>query len=186
MDYDTYLRNEKSQTIHRTINTILMIIVCVIGFRVITPIYDDLSGLKAERTVKSELAQIMQDEGYKTTPYLDSRGLWTIGFGHLIKEGEQFTKIDHHVAVAMLRKDYQNATEDIERMYPWSDGEVKLVMINMAFQLGPTGLSKFKDTVGYLKQQKYDLATGEMLDSKWFNQTPRRALRLAGRVMQLE
>lgn len=185
MDYDTYLKNEKLQTIHRSINTFLTLLVVVIGFKVLTPIYDDLSGLKAERIVQSEIAQIVEDEGYRAKPYKDSLGKWTIGFGHLIKEGESFDDLTPHKAVEMLRKDYAKASEDVDRIYPWAAGEVRLVLINMTYQLGSNGLSKFEKTIRYLKSNQYDLAAGEMLTSKWAIQTPRRASRLAGRIMAI-
>ncbi len=185
MDYDSYLQNEKLQAVHRTINTFLTLIVVVIGFNVLTPIYDDLSGLKAERIVQSEITQLVEDEGYRPKPYKDSLGKLTIGFGHLIKEGETFDDLTPHKAVEMLRKDYANASEDVERMYDWADGDVKLVLINMTYQMGSNGLSKFQKTINYLKTDQYDLAAGEMLTSRWANQTPRRASRLAGRIMSL-
>lgn len=186
MDYDTYLKNEKKQTIHRYLNTVLMIFVLFIGFQTLKPIYDEISGLKAERIVQSEIAQLVVDEGYRAKPYKDSLGKWTVGFGHLIKEGETFDQLTPRVAVRILRKDYANATEDVERMYPWAIGEVKLVLVNMSYQLGMTGLGKFKDTINYLKLSDYDDAAGEMLDSIWAKQTPSRASRLAGRIMQLQ
>ena len=85
----------------------------------------------------------------------------------------------------MLRKDYANATKNIDKLYPWADGEVRLVLINMAYQMGPTGLSKFTETIGHLKESNYDLAASEMLNSIWANQTPSRASRLAGRIMAI-
>ena len=186
MDYESYLKNEKLQALHRTINTFLTLLVVVIGFRVLTPIYDDLSGLKAERIVQSEISQIVKDEGYRAKPYKDSLGKWTVGFGHLIKEGESFDDLTPTKALAMLRADYVSATEDVERMYSWADGEVKLVLINMTYQMGSNGLSKFRQTLIALDQEDYDKAAAEMLDSVWANQTPRRASRLAGRIMGIK
>lgn len=187
-----YKQSEKKQTIHRSLNTILAIGVLVMGVLMINPViestndlYEQVSGIEAQKIVDSEIAQIVADEGYRSRPYKDSRGLWTIGFGHLIKKGEKFKDLTPHKAVEMLRKDYKYASDSVENKYPWAEGEVKLVLINMTFQMGVSGVSKFENTISYMEQGKYDKAAGEMLDSKWASQTPNRAARLAGRIMKL-
>ena len=193
---DKVLENETYQLIHRTINTLLMVVVVTIGYQQIVPIYEDISGIKAEqqaeiqrlkqlRIIESEISQIIEDEGYRAKPYKDTRGLWTIGFGHLIKEGEDFTTVTPHYAVKMLRKDYKYASDSVQRKYPWAVGEVKLVLINMTYQMGENGVSKFQNAISSLKGQDYDSAAAEMLNSRWAKQTPLRASRLAGRIMQL-
>jgi lysozyme len=180
------LKNEKAQAIHRCLNTVLMLLVVYIGFSSLKPLIDDISGLKAERVTKSEIAQIVMDEGYRSKPYEDSLGKLTVGFGHLIQQGESFSDLTPHKAVEMLRHDYADSQDSVLRLYPWAQGEVGLVLINMTYQLGATGLSEFTKTISYLKDSKYDLAAGEMLNSRWAMQTPSRASRLAGRIMAIE
>ncbi len=184
------LKSEKFQAIHRTLNTILGICILAVGLSLLYPLIDKVDDLEAQRleqvkVVNSEIAQLMVDEGFKTKPYKDSRGLWTIGVGHLIQPHESFDKLTPRFIMEMLRKDYTSATKDIERLFPWAKSEVKLVLINMRFQLGATGLSKFSKTIKYLEAKEYDNAAIEMLSSKWARQTPNRASRLAGRIMQL-
>ena len=181
-----FLENEKIQALHRSFNTVLTILVLVVGFNVLTPIWDELSGLKQQRVIQSEIAQLVMDEGYRSTPYKDSLGKMTVGFGHLIKMDEDFDKLTPHTAVEMLRHDYAVAQDSVSRLYVWAEGDVKLVLINMTYQLGNTGLLKFKKTIAHLKANEYDLAAGEMLTSRWAKQTPSRASRLAGRIMALE
>ena len=180
------LESEKMQALHRAINSLAVGIVIILGINMLSPIYEELSGLKEQRVIKSELAQIVQDEGYKSKPYKDTRGLWTIGFGHLIKEGEKLEHLTPQEAVRLLHNDYMNATTSVDRMYPWATGDVRLVLINMTYQMGERGVSKFQKTIDYLRESEYVLAAGEMLDSAWAKQTPLRASRLAGRIMQLE
>ncbi len=70
MDYKSYEQSEKKQTIHRTINTILMLFVLALGYTSLLPIYDDLSGLKQKRIYQSEISQLIEDEGgYVAKPY---------------------------------------------------------------------------------------------------------------------
>lgn len=149
-------------------------------------LYDKVTGLEQERRISSEIAQIVADEGYVPTPYKDSLGYWTVGFGHLIKPGEPIKTMTPHDAVAQLRKDYTEAQRNVERNYPWVDGEAKLVLINMSYQLGAARLAKFTKTLEHMRLAEYDLAAGEMLNSVWAQQTPSRAARLAARIMQLE
>jgi len=187
IDYANYTRNEKRQKTHRILNTILSLMVIFMGWKTIPPIYEELSGLTADRIEQEEIAQIVEDEGYKPRPYKDSRGLWTIGFGHLIKEDETFLNgINAKDAIDMLRKDYEYAKYSVEQNYPWAVGEVKLVLTNMTYQMGATGVSNFKMALIHLKEKKWDEAAGEMLNSVWARQTPNRASRLAGRIMALE
>lgn len=187
-----YRQSEKKQTIHRSLNTILAIGVLVMGILMINPViestndlYEQVSGIEAQKIVDSEIAQIVADEGYRSRPYKDSRGLWTIGFGHLIKEGENFKDLTPHKAVEMLRKDYKYASDSVENKYPWAEKETRLVLTNMTFQMGVNGVSKFKNTLTHLENKEYDEAASEMLDSRWCSQTPNRCSRLAGRILAL-
>jgi lysozyme len=53
------------------------------------------------------------------------------------------------------------------------------VLIEMCFQLGVTGVSKFRNMFEALKIPDYNKASEEMLDSKWYEQTPARAKSLS-------
>ena len=57
--------------------------------------------------------------------------------------------------------------------------QAKCVIIEMVFQLGIGGVSKFKKMWKALKQNDYQIASEEMLDSKWAKQTPKRAEELS-------
>jgi lysozyme len=49
----------------------------------------------------------------------------------------------------------------------------------MSFQLGVDGLLGFKQTLDAVKGGRYDEAAFDMLQSRWAQQTPARAKRLA-------
>jgi hypothetical protein len=49
----------------------------------------------------------------------------------------------------------------------------------MVFQLGKTGVSKFKKMFEALKEYDYTRAAKEMLNSTWYRQTPSRCEELA-------
>jgi lysozyme len=44
----------------------------------------------------------------------------------------------------------------------------------MVFQLGKTGVSKFKNMFAALKEYDYTRAAAEMINSAWYRQTPSR------------
>jgi lysozyme len=60
------------------------------------------------------LELLKQKEGFKTTPYKDSAGKWTVGYGHLIVQGDGVSKtedISDEKATSLLEKDCQIAVD---------------------------------------------------------------------------
>ena len=57
------------------------------------------------RTSKDGIEFIKAHEGFRATPYKDTAGRLTIGFGHLIKKGEVFGAISSVEATAMMQRD---------------------------------------------------------------------------------
>ena len=91
-------------------------------------------------------------------------------------------------AEAILQVRLTNLLDSLEIALRWLQDapvEVRSVLLNMAYQLGLTGLLKFKRTLRYLEIKQYDSAAKEMLDSRWANQTPERATRLSDRINAL-
>jgi lysozyme len=129
--------------------------------------------------------QLKRDEGFKLTAYQDHLGYWTIGVGRLIdiRKGGGITAEE---AEYLLANDIQRRTKDLSISLPWFDelDEVrKGVLVNMAFQLGTNGLLNFKKTLESVRRGHYVAAANEMLQSKWADQTPMRAERLAKQMM---
>lgn len=189
-----YFDRENKQKIHRGLNTlstvlVVIFIVMFIGSK-LRPLYEDISGIREQRVLQeevySEIEQVGTDEGYRRCVYKDSLGYDTIGWGHLMLPHETYTCIDPHYAVKLLRKDYTNAEGEVLTRYPWANEDVKLILINMTFNMGSDRLSKFKKTLEYLEDEKYDLAAGEVLDSTYAKQVPNRAARIATRIMRLQ
>lgn len=187
---EEYERKEKKQTMHRTINTILLGVAVVFGaFFVedkLTPVYEEISGITQQRVIQSEIDQIADDEGYRPCAYKDSLGLVTVGFGTLVDGKMQVGEcIDGHKAVELLREHYTIASNSVDKRYPWAKGETRLALINLSYNMGETRLGKFKLTLEHLKEMEYDKAAGELLNSRYAHQVPNRAGRMAGRIMSL-
>ena len=155
--------------------------------------------------VKELYEEISGDEGKVLHAYLCSELHATIGIGHKILD----TDPEKHLEIygvnwevpddecisedrcyILFQEDVQIAIGGCINIYDnWDDlpQELQHVLVNMCFQLGQRGLSKFKNFKAAVEDQNWTLAAVEMMDSRWAeHQTPERALRLSKRVAALE
>ena len=61
------------------------------------------------------LELIAQFEGFSATPYKDTGGKLTIGFGHLIRPSERFTSLTREQALNLLEVDAREAQNFINK-----------------------------------------------------------------------
>lgn len=150
----------------------------------------------------SPLEMLERDEGVRTKLYWDSLGYPTIGIGHLIlaeqtrdmnkistaltnQLGRQvYSEISIEDVSILFNKDYQRTINDISEhsligpIYNKQNASRKLALVNMAFQMGVNGLSKFTKSLSLIDQEKYKEAGVELRNSLWYNQTLGRATRV--------
>lgn len=130
--------------------------------------------------------QLRRDEGEVLTAYQDHLGYWTLGIGRLI-DSRKGGGITREEAAYLLRNDISKVDKALQVSLPWfptlSEAR-KGVLLNMAFQLGVSGLLKFKNTLKMVEQGEYAKASVAMLDSEWAKQTPERAKRLSLQMAQ--
>jgi len=127
--------------------------------------------------------RIKKHEGFRDKVYKDSLGKRTIGYGHLCVE--DFWDDDKKYLESFLNdifeKDFKTACDNA--MVLIGDKSIAAnaiqVIVEMVFQLGIGGVSKFKKMWEALKKEDYYTASVEMLDSRWHKQTPKRAKELA-------
>ena len=127
---------------------------------------------------------IKESEGFVPTVYKCTEGYDTIGYGFAIKD----LVIDKDLADLILMKKLHEMLERILIAFPWFQNindEAKSVVINMCYQLGIRGFSKFKKTIYLLETEQYDDASIEMLDSLWAKQTPNRAKELSEKIRSI-
>ena len=129
-------------------------------------------------------SRIKRHEGFLAKVYLDSLGKATIGYGHLLTEEDDFVEgviYDKDILEALFEKDFNKAVQGAEELL--KDYNIALVakevIIEMVFQLGKTGVSKFKKMFDALKNNDYSRAAAEMLNSAWYRQTPSRCEELS-------
>jgi len=127
------------------------------------------------------IEQLKQHEGLELKPYRCTSGKLTIGYGRNL-EAKGISKGE---AEAMLFSDIAEVEDKLVRagfLSGLNDAR-KAVLINMAFQLGFKGLSKFRNMLAAVQSEQYDLAASEMLDSLWAKQTPNRAKELSEQML---
>lgn len=136
--------------------------------------------------------QLKIDEGVKYKVYLDTEGLPTVGIGHLILPTDlEYGKplgysITENRAYELFNDDLDVAIDECKVLYgAYFDifpTEVKEILVNMMFNMGRPRLSKFKNFNAALKEEDWNNAADEMIDSKWYRQTKGRAERLVERM----
>jgi len=128
--------------------------------------------------------QIKQDEGLVLHAYADTLGYTTIGYGRLIDK-RKGGGISEDEALYLLKNDVNarlNVLENAIDFFDRLDDARKAVLLNMSFQLGMSGLMKFKNTLRKVEAGDYDGAADNMMKSLWARQTPNRAQRLADQM----
>lgn len=132
-------------------------------------------------------------EGCRLMPYRCPAGKLTIGIGRCI-DTNPFTKeelkaigdwksgITKNAAYMLLRNDINRCIEELKKTFNFFknlDLERQYALLDMCFQLGIGGLSKFKKMLEAMKFGKWQKASEECLNSEYARQTPKRAKRIA-------
>ena len=123
-------------------------------------------------------------EGYKPTVYKETLQIDTIGYGFAIKDLYLDEEVCDIILEQKLKKLIKSADKKFEFL-KYMPQEGKDVVYEMCYQLGINGVSKFKKTLAYMQDKKYDKAAVEMLDSLWAKQTPNRAIKLSNIIKSL-
>ena len=132
----------------------------------------------------SLLDKIKEHEGFRSSVYQCTQGVDTIGYGFAIKDLELTKDIAEQILIKKIAELESNISKKFD-WYMYLPQEAKEVVINMCYQLGISGFSKFKKTIYLLETEQYEEASVEMLDSLWAKQTPRRAKELSEVIRSL-
>jgi lysozyme len=125
---------------------------------------------------------IADHEGLSLTPYRDTAGKLTIGYGRNLNDKgitlEEFNamliggelKLTTAGAVLLMRIDMAEANAAVARALPdiYQQGTPRtFVLVSMAFNMGIGGLLTFKKMLAAMRRWEFDIAAYEMLESKW-------------------
>ena len=129
---------------------------------------------------------IKKHEGFSSVVYKCTAEKLTIGYGKRVK----YLQVTEEQATEWLEEDLENLKYTLSGKYDWflpAPQEVRDIVMNMNYQLGVSAFSKFKKTIKYISDKDYQMASAEMLDSKWArDDTPRRAKELSDRMAKVE
>ena len=124
---------------------------------------------------------LIRDEGWKPTVYDDHLGFATIGYGFLVDQrrgGGMPKEVGDYWLDMLIARQWNELCRD----YPWfidAPAPVQRAVQNMRYQLGRGGLAGFRRMLAALALGNYVEAAREALDSRWAQQTPHRARRVA-------
>lgn len=126
------------------------------------------------------------EEGYRETAYHCSEGYPTIGIGTKIgPKGADLSnytfKVSETLARCMLNEEVQGIRDSLVKFswYRNLDEDRQIIIKSMCYQMGVSGVLKFKKMIAALEKQDYSEASRQALDSRWAKQTPARAERHA-------
>jgi len=122
-------------------------------------------------------AYIALNEGYRRYKYTDSVGVETIGIGFNLEEG--FTEDESRMILRMRMRGFINELSARIPAYCSVSCIRKIVLLDMAYNLGIGRLLKFKKMIAALDSRDFELAAKEMLDSTYARQVKDRATRNA-------
>jgi lysozyme len=131
--------------------------------------------------------EIKKEEGYRLETYYCTEGHLTGGYGHKMLEGEEAPK-DKAGWDKIFERDFARAVtgaDDLLMICPNINETARNIVVEMVYQMGAYGVSKFKGMLKALQDEDYKQASVEMLDSRWAKQTPNRAKRMAERMANI-
>jgi len=138
---------------------------------------------------------LLVDEGLRLKAYKCTAGAWTIGCGRNLsarriteEELQRYCTIgiSREVAMVWLDEDIEIARKICQRIFgglfdTWSENR-QLGWINLAFNLGHSRLSQFKNTIRAARVQDWDEVEKGLRASLGFKQVGKRAERVIGMI----
>jgi len=120
---------------------------------------------------------LIQDEDLKLKLYKCTGDKWTIGVGRNLEANG----ISESEARFMLMNDIQRCERGLMSSATFNalDNVRQMAIINMSFQLGVNGCFAFRKMWAALDLKEWQAAHDEALNSRWAQQTPNRAKRIA-------
>ena len=142
------------------------------------------------------LSLIKKHEGYRSKTYKCTEGYDTTGIGFawkdldfdkemankILQENKYNIELSEEVCNLILEEKIDIILGRLQKVAPWverSNKIVQTVIINMCYQMGVSGVMKFKKALAAMEKGNWNLAANELLDSRWAKQTPNRANELA-------
>jgi GH24 family phage-related lysozyme (muramidase) len=146
---------------------------------------------------------LIKHEGKRSKMYLDSKGIPTIGVGFNLKRpdaksllksvgaeyssvmnGQELTEQQIDALLNITIKEAQQIAESNFSTFNEQPNDVKAVLVDMAFNLGPTRLAGFVKLKAAIDGKDYARAAQEMQNSQWYSQVGNRSKELVSIIKQ--
>jgi lysozyme len=122
-------------------------------------------------TTGNLIFDIERFEGLRLSPYKDSRGIWTIGYGHNMQtEDPDYHQWTIGQAVLQLGEDIKTAEHGLDHFLPWwteLDNVRQDALVNLTFNIGIYSVLGFHHFLGFLQSGAYSAAGDALVDSDW-------------------
>jgi len=131
--------------------------------------------------------RVILDEGFSPFAYDCPLGRTTVGYGRNIdKSGGK--GVSEAEARMLLKNDLIECDNDLARLFGeefWKNTDTvrRYALINMRFNLGPGGFRSFRNAIEAVKHRRWSQAGSEILDSRYAEQVPSRAQRIAYEII---
>jgi len=122
---------------------------------------------------KKILLYLKKHEGLSLKPYICPAGKLTIGVGRNLEDNG----ISEEEALFLLRNDVERCERELREIFPDFDNyhdNLKMVLIDMIFNLGKTRFLKFKKMIKAVKSKRFKKVIKEMKNSLWCKQVKNR------------
>jgi GH24 family phage-related lysozyme (muramidase) len=124
---------------------------------------------------------VIANEGWKNKPYKDSRGLWTVGVGHLIGDGKKLPKeydreFSNQEIRILFEKDFAEHLKLAEKAPGWDKANEagKAGLVDLTYNMGGYWYTKFKKAAALLGEGNFKGAADEFRNSAWYKQVKSR------------
>jgi lysozyme len=112
---------------------------------------------------------LRQSEGFRSRPYLDTKGFWTCGYGNLLPRNISRQELNEMVwtreyAESVLDKDVANAIHEAGA-FPWwltMDPVRQAAVVELLFNVGRSKFKKFQKMIAALQNREYQKASREL------------------------
>lgn len=136
-----------------------------------------------DKLLNNQIKFTGKNEGYSSTPYLDTKGKLTVGNGYnisargipsdwipYIQDQLKSIKFPEELMTNVFKSDLLYFWAKLSDSFDWFDdlsNERKMVLIDICYNVGWNTFNQFKKMLSALKLRNYDQASKEILDSEY-------------------